>query len=147
MPSDWSEIGLTDQLRLLEVDRDLCLALGAGPMSSGMELALANNTFPAEKPAPASPEEVRAATVASLTAAGNPFMPGGSVTNRLLLEQVSPEAAAQQRQLAQPYIDQAAVNEATRRQQAEQARRQGAADHANYEAQAVARERFAAGLY
>ena len=146
MPADLKSLSFAAQMALKDADPALYEVL-AGRMDSGTEAALLSGTWPDVAPAAPTPEQVRAEQVALLTQL-NPFAPTSrNLSAQLQLEAIDPQAAAQQRALAQPYLALEQANAATRRQQAEAARAQQAADHSRATAQAAARDRIASGVF
>jgi hypothetical protein len=146
MPDSLEGVPFALRMRVKDSDPELYALMGGAPVPAALEAAVISGKLSDIAPQ-RDLEAEKAQQVAALTAT-NPFVPGQiDLTRQMRLQQLDPAAAAQQQALAQPYIDQAAANEATRRMQSEQARIEDGHAWANAEATSAARERFAQGIY
>jgi hypothetical protein len=145
MPQSLAELPLHQQLQVRDADPELALILSGEAMPAALEAAVLSGSWPAEKPQ-ADPEAERRAAVERILAGGNPFIPGATnVTAQLHLERLDPQAAAQQRELAAPYIAQAQQQEQQRRALEQQQLAEGRVDFQNAMAQSAARETLGVG--
>jgi hypothetical protein len=146
MPADLKSLSFAAQMALKDADPALYEVL-AGRMDSGTEAALLSGTWPDVAPAGPTPEQMRAEQVAQLTQL-NPFAPTSrNLSAQLQLEAIDPQAAAQQRALAQPYLALEQANAATAARQREQALAEGRNAHQNATAISAARQRLASGVF
>jgi hypothetical protein len=149
LPSEWSDLPLHQQIAIRDADPQLAAVMSGQPLPPALELAVANGSWPDVMPAGPSEEEQRQQQIAQLLSQGNPYMPGpaGNLTTALRLEQVAPEIARQQQQLAAPYVRQAAEQaqqERAQRAQLAQSQSQQVSQAMAQQAarQTIARRRF-----
>lgn len=147
MPESLEGLPFSLRMRVKDADPELFALLGGAPVSAELEAAVMSGALSDVAPAAPTPEQVRAEQVAALTQL-NPFAPTSrNLSAQLQLEAIDPQAAAQQRALAQPYLALEQANAATAARQREQALAEGRNAHQNATAISAARQRLAAGVF
>jgi hypothetical protein len=138
------QLNVTQGMQLQAADPELYAVLSGQPLPASLEIALLSGTFPAEQPAPPSPEQQRAAVVQALTQGGtvNPYLPGGSLSAQLQLAQADPAVAEQLRLAAFPAIQALQQQQAAAEQQRQAEQQEAANEAARANQIAAARQHF-----